>query len=40
MIQAIFDWLCGLIITGDIYLVLIILLILIAICVELLWRFK
>lgn len=40
MIETIFDWLCGLIINGDIYLVFIILLILMAICVELLWRFK
>lgn len=40
MKQTIFDWLCSLIITGDIYLVFIILLILMAICVELLWRFK
>ena len=40
MKQAIFDWLNELIINGDIYLVFIILLILIAICVELLWRFK
>ena len=40
MIQAIVDWLNTLIINGDIYLVFIILLILMAICVELLWRFK
>ena len=40
MIQTIFDWLNTLIINGDIYLVFIILLILMAICVELLWRFK
>lgn len=40
MIETIFDWLNTLIINGDIYLVFIILLILMAICVELLWRFK
>lgn len=40
MIETIFDWLNALIINGDIYLVFIILLILMAICVELLWRFK
>lgn len=40
MKKAIFDWLCGLIIYGDIWLVFIILFILIAIGVELLWRFK
>lgn len=40
MIETIFDWLNTLIINGDIYLAFIILLILIAIGVELLWRFK
>lgn len=40
MIETIFDWLNTLIINGDIYLVFIILLILMAICIELLWRFK
>lgn len=40
MKKAIFDWLNTLIINGDIYLAFIILLILMAICVELLWRFK
>lgn len=35
MKQAIFDWLCGLIITGDIWLVLILLLVAILILVEL-----
>lgn len=35
MKQALFDWLCGLIITGDIWLVLILLLVAILILVEL-----
>ena len=38
MVETIFDWLNTLIINGDIYLVFIILLILIAICVELLFK--
>ena len=38
MKQAIFDWLCGLIITGDIYILIISVLLIVAVAIMFLWE--
>ena len=38
MKQAIFDWLCGLIITGDIYILIISVLLIVAVAIMILWE--
>lgn len=38
MKQAIFDWLCGLIITGDMYILIISVLLIVAVAIMFLWE--
>ncbi len=38
MIQTIFDWLCGLIITGDMYILIISVLLIVAVAIMFLWE--
>jgi len=38
MKQAIFDWLCGLIITGDMYILIISVLLIVAVAIMILWE--
>lgn len=38
MKEAIFDWLCGLIITGDMYILIISVLLIVAVAIMFLWE--
>lgn len=38
MKKAIFDWLCGLIITGDMYILIISVLLIVAVAIMILWE--